>query len=404
MTPEQITTDAKGWSYLTGARFVTVDEWELEARRITATSMHLCCWPVTAALALAADDDGLILDFEDESFCEGPLVEAMCGEGDDQREAVTYNLFSSMALMMAMSEILKAGLVAGRRNGDRVDYRLTLPAGDGGVEGDVDPPETHPEWALRSPTMTSGQIITGTDGWSFLIGARFVDAEEWAEEAEKYLSDEQSDLGPLVEGLVLAADDGGLVLEFQHDKFCEGPLSDAAPLVTDVWDWPMSWDELVAMPLSEMALKLVKAGLLAMRSNGELMDYQLTLPAEKEPDVERKREEAGWYPPHRVNIDPWGGTRLTFEGASARNDGPLVHPTVWFDLGVTAGGNGLTFSYRALLTDEQVDSLLQALFQAREEARLLAAQEGWRPSQGESLRGAGSSGTDPDLDLDPPPF
>ncbi|MFI6824317.1 hypothetical protein ACIBJE_25740 [Micromonospora sp. NPDC050187] len=246
--------------------------------------------------------------------------------------------------------------------------------------------------------MTSDQIITGTDGWGSLIGARFVDPEEWAEESLEYISDEQSHLEPLLEGLTLAADNDGLILKFQHAKFYEGPLLDAAPEETDVWDWPMTWDELVALPLTELMLELVKAGLLAMRSNGDLMDYRLTLPAEEETDVESEREEPGWRLPHRVNIDPLGGTRLTFEGGSARHDGLLVHPVVRFDLGVTVGRDGLAFSYRALLTDEQVDSLLHALFQAREDARLLATQNGWHPSQGN----VGSSRTDPDLV--PPPF
>ncbi|WDZ84576.1 hypothetical protein [Micromonospora cathayae] len=241
--------------------------------------------------------------------------------------------------------------------------------------------------------MTSDQIITGTDGWSFLIGARFVGPYEWAEESREYISDEQSHLEPLLEGLTLAADDDGLILEFRRDEFHAGPLSDAAPTKADVWDWPMTWDELVALPLSELMLELVNAGLLAMRSNGELMDYQLTLPAEEESDEESEREEPGWCLPHRVNIDPWGGTQLTFEGASARHDGAPVHPVVRLDLGATVGHDGPTFSYRVSLTDAQVDSLLQALFQAREDARLLATQAGWRPSQ----VNVGSSGTNPDL-------
>ncbi|WP_229402616.1 hypothetical protein [Micromonospora okii] len=228
-------------------------------------------------------------------------------------------------------------------------------------------------------TLPADDFTTDADGWTYLAGARFVEPYEWSETSPDYI-DPQSRLQPLREGLVLAADHEGLLLNFQNDEFHKGPLIDAMPERRDVWDWPLTYDEFVALPLAELMSELVVAGLLAVRRSGELVDYRLTLPASEESDVSDEQGTSETCLPGRSNVDLGGGKKFMFEGIQLFRKGPLVDPCVKLDFWATR--DDLVVSYGVLLTDEQVGSLIEALSQAREDARRLADGEGQRISDG----------------------
>ncbi|SCL74135.1 hypothetical protein [Micromonospora peucetia] len=89
---------------------------------------HFYLQSLTDGLSLAADGEGLILDYRPNEFYEGTLSDAMRDEDDDPGWKLTYDRFSAMTLSVFMFELVTAGLLATRGNGDSVDYRLTLRA------------------------------------------------------------------------------------------------------------------------------------------------------------------------------------------------------------------------------------------------------------------------------------
>ncbi|SCL46808.1 hypothetical protein [Micromonospora peucetia] len=130
LTPDDITTDSDRWGYRTGARFVGPNEWD-KHRLDYINRRHFYLQSLTDGLSLAADGEGLILDYRPNEFYEGTLSDAMRDEDDDPGWKLTYDRFSAMTLSVFMFELVTAGLLATRGNGDSVDYRLTLPGGAG---------------------------------------------------------------------------------------------------------------------------------------------------------------------------------------------------------------------------------------------------------------------------------
>ncbi|MFI0795072.1 hypothetical protein ACH4OY_20680 [Micromonospora rubida] len=195
-------------------------------------------------------------------------------------------------------------------------------------------------------------------------------------------------------GLVLTADNDGLILDFRHDEFHNGPLVDAMPERTDVWDWSLTYDEFVALPLTELMFELVEAGLLATRGNSDSVDYRLTLPGGAGVSDEPDQPEP--YGPLTVDIDPWGGMAMSLwvnEPAppSAPGPHPVPGPEVELTLRATANGEDLLFMYRKAVSDLTIDAMIDALSRARDEARRQATLRGWKP-------------WDLGLDRFPPPF
>lgn len=128
-TAEDFTTDADRWGYRTGARFVGPDEWEKQAEtHISRRRMYL--HPLAEGLALTAADDGVILNYRPNRFYEGSLSDVLRDEDDKPGWKLTYDRFTAMTLSAFMFELVEAGLLATRGNGDSVDYRLTLPGGE----------------------------------------------------------------------------------------------------------------------------------------------------------------------------------------------------------------------------------------------------------------------------------
>ncbi|MER7166757.1 hypothetical protein ABT336_11935 [Micromonospora sp. NPDC000207] len=130
MTADQITSDDDGWGYRTGARFVTPAEWE-KHRDEHLERRHYYLQPLTEALAAVANTDGVVVDYRPHEFYAGPLSDAMRDEDDEPGWALVYDRFTAMVLSVLVFELVEAGLLATRGNGDSVDYRLTLPGGDG---------------------------------------------------------------------------------------------------------------------------------------------------------------------------------------------------------------------------------------------------------------------------------
>ncbi|MGW2222470.1 hypothetical protein ACWCSD_46400, partial [Nonomuraea sp. NPDC001684] len=82
---------------------------------------------LTRALAEAADDDGLIVNHEDDTFFETYVIPAIGLDPEDLTVPITYDTFTSMTLMEARMELLQLGYLATQGKGDSVDLHLALP-------------------------------------------------------------------------------------------------------------------------------------------------------------------------------------------------------------------------------------------------------------------------------------
>jgi hypothetical protein len=108
-----------------GARFVGPDEYRKDKQKYISTSM--VDQVLTDALATAADDDGVIEDFDVTDFYATTLQDEMRDEYDGDEYRLTYDRFTAMALADHLSGLVMAGLLGLRGKGSSHDYRLTLP-------------------------------------------------------------------------------------------------------------------------------------------------------------------------------------------------------------------------------------------------------------------------------------
>jgi hypothetical protein len=115
---------------LPGVRFVTPEQYLAAAPQVVRRSM--VNYTVIAALADAADADGVLLDSDLPEFYRTHVAKVLSRDLDEDEEApqLVYDTFTAMALMDCLHTLLlEDGLLANRGNGDSADYRLTLPAG-----------------------------------------------------------------------------------------------------------------------------------------------------------------------------------------------------------------------------------------------------------------------------------
>lgn len=111
-----------------GVRFVTPQEYlaglPVDVRRRMVKST------IAEALAAAADEDGVILNFSPPEFFR-THVAGVLNRGAEDDEDVTplvYDHFTALTIIDCMSEMtVDDGLLANRGNGDSTDFRLTLP-------------------------------------------------------------------------------------------------------------------------------------------------------------------------------------------------------------------------------------------------------------------------------------
>ncbi|WP_433460635.1 hypothetical protein [Micromonospora sp. CA-248212] len=132
ITADDFTTDADRWSYRNGARFVGPGEWLHGVEQAGLAVESLVMESVADALAAAADDDGLIIDFRPNEWYERHVSDAMRNDDDGPGWKLTYDRFVAMALMDIDMTLSNSGYLAGRGNGDSKDRRLTLPAAERG--------------------------------------------------------------------------------------------------------------------------------------------------------------------------------------------------------------------------------------------------------------------------------
>ncbi|MEU0078457.1 hypothetical protein ABZY58_11225 [Micromonospora tulbaghiae] len=126
-TKHAFVTDADGWGHRAGARFVGPREWlHGLPQEWTRDSLHMDSY--TEALAAAADDEGVILDFRVDEWYEGALSDSMREEYDEPGWTLKYDRFVAMLLTDIDMMLHEAGYQASRGNGDTTDRRLTLPA------------------------------------------------------------------------------------------------------------------------------------------------------------------------------------------------------------------------------------------------------------------------------------
>jgi hypothetical protein len=126
--------------------------------------------------------------------------------------------------------------------------------------------------------MTPDQITTDADRWGYRTGARFVGPDEWLRnipaDVQRVLH-----LDVLTQGLAEASDEEGQLLNFRPNQFYPGPLSEVMRNEDDKPSWQLQYDRFAAMVLMDAKFRLVEAGLLATRGNGNSVDYRLCLPA-----------------------------------------------------------------------------------------------------------------------------
>ena len=115
---------------LPGVRFVTPEQYLVGAPQVVRRGM--VNYTVIAALADAADADGVLLDFDLPEFYRTHVAKVLSQDLDEDEETpqLVYDTFTAMAVMDCLyTLLLEDGLLADRGNADSADYRLTLPAG-----------------------------------------------------------------------------------------------------------------------------------------------------------------------------------------------------------------------------------------------------------------------------------
>jgi hypothetical protein len=124
-------------------------------------------------------------------------------------------------------------------------------------------------------------IHTDADGWSAIVGARYVGPDEHLAYAEDVLRAApfgcNLTAGVVARAFAAAADPGGVVLRYDPVTLVAGPVSDALR-EEDAADWRLAYDRFTAMTMLDVTMYLLECGLLANRGNGDSVDYRLALP------------------------------------------------------------------------------------------------------------------------------
>lgn len=122
---------------------------------------------------------------------------------------------------------------------------------------------------------------TDADRWSYTTGARFVGPDEWLTTLRKQWSRREMAMYPFSEALAAVADDDGTILRFEINEWYAGALSDVLRDEYDEPGWKLEYDRFTALALADIEHRLMFAGYLATRGNGDSMDLRLTLPSQE---------------------------------------------------------------------------------------------------------------------------
>lgn len=122
-------------------------------------------------------------------------------------------------------------------------------------------------------------ITTEADQWGFRTGTRFVGPQEWLHGLPQEWAADELHMTAYVEAMAAAAADDGTIIGFSGHEWYEGPLSDVLRDEHDDPAWKLKYDRFAAMVLLDIEMRLMEAGYLAGRGNGDSTDRRLTLPA-----------------------------------------------------------------------------------------------------------------------------
>lgn len=120
-----------GWERLRGSQFVGPQEHRerLDSQLLRALGLSdMVDETLLAALAAAADADGLLLDLQRRDLYNRHVTAVLRQEEDPADWAVVHDRFVNMLLMEKQFQYLELGLLAHRGTGTSADYRLALPA------------------------------------------------------------------------------------------------------------------------------------------------------------------------------------------------------------------------------------------------------------------------------------
>src|SRR5262245_57510151 len=126
-------------------------------------------------------------------------------------------------------------------------------------------------------TLHPDQIETDVDRWGYRAGSRFVGPKEWLDAVPHSLR-LLMHLDTITLGLATAADDEGKLINFRMNECYTDALSDVLRSDHEEESWRLKYDTFCAMVLQDATFRLIEAGLLATRGNGDSVDYRLCLP------------------------------------------------------------------------------------------------------------------------------
>ena len=126
------------------------------------------------------------------------------------------------------------------------------------------------------------EFTTDKDGWGYREGSRFATPEECADVDVQIRRGTTSPMtDPIVfQAFVHAADKLGRIMNHELDVLYEQHVTAVLRDEDDEPGWKLEYDRFVAGALMESSMRLIQAGYLAQRGNGDSSSYRLTLPTE----------------------------------------------------------------------------------------------------------------------------
>jgi hypothetical protein len=119
------------WNMASWAQLARKGEYQAH-RKAYGTTSGMTFDVITEALASAAEESGLLPDFELPAFYRTHVAKLLCTEDADTHPGfreLTYDAFAAVVLMEHLNRLLAVGLLAQATEGP--DYHLALPGEQG---------------------------------------------------------------------------------------------------------------------------------------------------------------------------------------------------------------------------------------------------------------------------------
>ncbi len=119
------------------------------------------------------------------------------------------------------------------------------------------------------------------DGWEYRMGCRFATPDECDGLGRQVGLATRSMMtdSVLYDAFVLAADKQGRIVNHEIERWYEKQVTEVMRDEDDDSSWSLTYDRFTFGVLMDSQLRLVAAGYLATRGNGDSVSYRLTLPS-----------------------------------------------------------------------------------------------------------------------------